>query len=306
MKNWFNNLKKSHKLLLIIALYVGAVLFAELYQYTQLFSLGCAACLIFAIIFTVFYVKKKKSNENQTSTQQGVTTTQSLSSDSINNQSAQPEKKPKISTEVFFPKLDGEFVLRWNYHENIAVVQNLDKTNLNDSEIKLGPEPDNQYDPNAVALYKGEYKLGYLYKGRTQEMVLSYLNRNDYLIKTVVCFLDVENNKFAIRIAFYRKLSAFQLDTATVSLTKITKRSPDWGSSRYDNMSMAHVGDCVEISEDDGGNYVVCDEYGNELGEVRRSEKMEEILDDIVYAKIADIQMTNEDNYKVEISIFYR
>ena len=291
MRNWFNNLDDKYKLLLVGGLYVGTLLFASV-------ELLCVACLIFAIVFTVFYVQYKKPNTDQ-------------ETPAPTNISNNPYHKPaqgikKIEADVVFPKIDGGYFLRWHYRESIALPQNLDKIRLNDCDIKLVPEPDNQYDQNAVALYKGEYKLGYLYKGRTQEMVGSYIDRKDYQIKTVVCLLDPENSKLAVRIAFYRDLDAVQLETLTAPLTRITKKSEDWGSSRYENVSMLYVGDCVDIVENDDGGYTVYDEYGNELGELSAStsEKIEAF--DIIYAKIANIELTESDTYKVKVSIFYR
>lgn len=304
MKNWFNRLNNEYKLLLIIGLYVATVLFALLNQYSAFFSFFCVACLVFAIIFTVFYSKYKKSNTSQ-KTHHNFTAPASVPSNSDNP--IVQQKKP-IEANHLFPKIDGGFYLRWQYKENIHYAQNLDKIKLGDSDMELVPEPDNQYDKNAVALYKGEYKLGYFYKGQTQEMILSYIDRNDYRIETVVCLLDDENNKLAVQIAFYRNLDAVQLETLTVPLVKITKKSEDWGSSRYDNVSMVYVDDYVEITENDDGGYTVCDEYGNELGELNANtaEKVEEFFDDIIYAKIADIKETENDTFKVSISIFYR
>ena len=185
-------------------------------------------------------------------------------------------------------------------------MQNLDKLELNDSDIDLVPEPDNQSDPNAIALYKGEYRLGYFYKGQTQEMVLSYLNHENWEIATAVCLLDLDNNKLAVKIGFYRKLDSMKLETLTTSLTKITKKVDILGSSRYENVSWCNVDDLVELSENDDGGYTVLDEIGNELGElgVNISEKLEDFK--IMYAKIANIEETENGSYKVKICIFYR
>lgn len=176
MKNWFNNLEDKHKLFLIIGLYVGTFFFALVRQYADFFSLLCVACLIFAIIFTVFNVKYKKSNTSQETHTENITAPKS-------------------------------YYLRWERRAKIPYAKNLDKIKWNDTDIQLVPEPDNQYDPNAVALYKGEYKLGYLHKGDTQEMVLKYLKRKDYLIKTSVSWLNHKNStyKLAVKIAFYHK-----------------------------------------------------------------------------------------------------
>ena len=301
MKNWFNKLENNHKLLLIIGLYVATFLFAEISQYAEFFSLLCVGCLIFAIIFTVYYSQYKKSKAIQEPQKQNPVETKSISSNT-GNQTAQPVKK--IESDVTFLKIDDGYYLRWQYKENVALSQNLDKVRLNDCDIDLVPEPDNQYDANAVALYKGEHKLGYLYKGKTQEMVLYYLDDINYRIKTAVCLLDTENNKLAVKVAFYHKLDAIQLDTLTFSLTKISKKA-EFGSSRYENVSIMNVGDYVEIFDNYNGSYTVCDECGNELGELN-AKKIEDIFGDIIYAKIADIDLTENDTYKVKISIFYR
>lgn len=309
MKNWFNNLEDKYKLFLIIGLYGGTVLFAVISQYVEFFSLLCVGCLIFAIVFTAYYSKYKKSRKDQTNQHINITTTKTIL-DSTQMQVTETIKKPEINVDATFPKIYDKYVLRWQYKENIALVQNLDKIEIDDrhfeycGNIKLVPEPNNEYDNNAVALYKGEHKLGYFYKGQTQKMILDYLDRKNYLIKTFVCFLDKENSKLAIAIAFYQKLDSIQLDTLTVSLTKIYK-SEDFGTSRYENVSLMNIGDCVEISDNYDGNYTVCDEYGNELGELN-AKKVEDIFNDIIYAKIEDIELTESENYKVKISIFYR
>lgn len=250
-------------------------------------------------ILLQFCSKFKKSSADQENKNQNIP-----APSNTNKQSTQPVKK--IEADVYFPKIDGGYLRRWEYKENIALSQNLDKLQLNDCDITLVPEPDNQYDANAVALYKGGYKLGYLYKGKTQEMVLSYLNHKNYRIKTVVYLLDNDNNKLAVKIGFYRSLDSLRLDELTVPLTKITKKAEDCGNSRYENVSMAYIGDYVEITENDDGGYTVCDEYGNELGELSASatNKIESL--DIIYAKIASIEETDNDSFRVKISIFYR
>lgn len=301
MKNWFNDLEDKHKLLLIIGLYIATFLFAKISQYAEFFSLLCVGCLIFAIIFTVYYSQYKKSNTNQVSQQQNITTHENISISTC-NQTANAVKK--IDSDIAFLKIDDGYYLRWQYKENIPYAQNLDKVQLNDCDIEFIPEPDNQYDANAVALYKGEHKLGYLYKGKTQEMVLYYLDDINYRIKTAVCLLDQENNKLAVKVAFYHNLDAIQLDSLTFSLTKISKKA-EFVSSRYENVSIMNVGDYVEIFDNYNGSYTVCDECGNELGELN-AKRIEDIFDDIIYAKIADIELTENDTYKVKISIFYR
>ncbi|MGN1155046.1 MAG: HIRAN domain-containing protein [Agathobacter sp.] len=260
--------------------------------------------VVFSILFTAWKVKSKKETQSQNNSMI-LNHTETLTN-ATTNQIVGDTKK--IETNVNFSKIENGFYLRWHYKENIAFACNLDKVKLNDSDLEIKPEPDNQYDSNAVALYKGGYKLGYFYKGQTQEMILNYINNSNYQIKIIVCLLDNENNKFAVQIAFYHRLDAVQLTTITVPLIKITKRAEEFESSRYENVSMMDIGDYVEITDNYEGGYIVCDEYGNELGELSdsSSKKIEAYFEDIIYAKIVEIEETESDSYRVKISISYR
>lgn len=304
MKNWFNNLKDKYKLLLVIGLYVGSVLFVSV-------ELLCVVFLFFAILFTVFYVQYKKNikkNETTPEIKKQDTTTVFNELSNADNQTVEPEEKTEIGGD--FPKIYQNYLCRWQYRTNICFEENLDKLKLGDSDIDLVPEPDNQYDPNAVALYKGEYKLGYLYKGRIQEMVLSYLNKKDYEITVAVCMLDPENDKhkLAVKIGFYRNLETWKLESFTVPLVKITKKKDVLGSSRYENLSFCNVDDLCEVSGNDDGGYTVTNKYGEEIGDLpaTTAKKIDDNCYEIMYAKIADIEESENNSYKVMISIFYQ
>ena len=71
------------------------------------------------------------------------------------------------------------------------------------TKTELRQEPENQYDSKAVAVYKGEKKIGYLYKGAHQDMA------NDYIaaglpIFSAVQSVDDEANIIKIALAFYK------------------------------------------------------------------------------------------------------
>lgn len=302
MKDWFNNLEDKYKILLHIVLCSLSLIIPNAIgdNANAFIYMIWLAILAVEAIFIYWHIQYKKSNTNQETPTSNITETKSVS----NIPPAQPVKKIEIDGD--FPKIHRDYLRLYQYKENICLAQNLDKLELNDSDLDLVPEPDNQYDENAVALYKGEYKLGYFYKGQTQEMILSYLGHKDFEITTAVCLLDPENNRLAVKIAFYRKLDSLRLDTLTTSLTKITKKTDVLGSSRHENVSWRSVGDLVELTKNDDDGYTVCDELGNELGELPVSiiEKLEDFK--IMYAKIANIEETESGNYKVKISIFYR
>lgn len=52
-------------------------------------------------------------------------------------------------------------------------------------EVDLVLEPENSYDPQAVAVYIGGERVGYLYKGRLKKMVYDFLTRGDVVSAVV-------------------------------------------------------------------------------------------------------------------------
>lgn len=305
MKDWFNNLESKSKLFIIIGLYVATAILSLLTQYSDIFAFIAVPCLAFAIIFTVFYSKSKKEKANQETSYQDIPTQTTTSSTSV-NQIVEPEKKIEIGGD--FPKIYQNHLCRWQYKENICFVQNLDKLKLGDSDIELIPEPDNQYDSNAVALYKGSYKLGYVHKGNLQKMILDYLNDKNYEITVAVYLLDPETNRLGVKIGFYRNLETWKLDSITAPLIKITKKKDVLGSSRYENLSFCSADDLVELyAQDDDGGYTVENKYGEEIGELsaRAMQEITEYCCDIQYAKITSIESDDEDKYDVKITVFY-
>lgn len=68
----------------------------------------------------------------------------------------------------------------------------------------LKQEPENTYDPNAVAVYANGTKIGYLYKGRIQDIVNDYL-RMKRPTWTVITGTDAEEKKAQICISLYKQ-----------------------------------------------------------------------------------------------------
>lgn len=68
----------------------------------------------------------------------------------------------------------------------------------------LKQEPENAYDPNAVAVYADGTKIGYLYKGRIQDIVNDYL-RMKRPTWTVITGTDAEDRKVQIAISLYKQ-----------------------------------------------------------------------------------------------------
>lgn len=78
------------------------------------------------------------------------------------------------------------------------------RVDLNGAELQFKQEPENEYDKKAVAIYtmSGE-KIGYLYKGKIQDMVNDYL-RLGLPVWGAVSLIDTDDNRYEIAITFYR------------------------------------------------------------------------------------------------------
>jgi uncharacterized membrane protein YuzA (DUF378 family) len=72
--------------------------------------------------------------------------------------------------------------------------------------VRFVQEPTNSYDKNAVAAESGIRKLGYLYKGKIQDMVNDFINSGDAILSHIDS-IDDANGKITVYIAFYRKKS---------------------------------------------------------------------------------------------------
>lgn len=78
------------------------------------------------------------------------------------------------------------------------------RVDLNGVELNFVQEPENEYDAKAVAIYTivGE-KVGYLYKGKLQDMANDYL-RMGFPVWGAISSIDTDENKYQICVAFYR------------------------------------------------------------------------------------------------------
>lgn len=201
---------------------------------------------------------------------------------------------------------DDDTYLTYSYEESLAFANTSVLTGNGGKVITFKQEPDNEYDKNAVAVYLNDTKVGYLYRGRTQDMVNDWINR-DLPFWGYVNKIDTANNKATIKIGFYRSLN--ELTMKKFRLTRITKKADEFGSSRCDNVGSCSDGDLVEYTTSfDSDNYIITDECGEELGEVgaKAVEFIDEYEDSIKFMRINNIEDTDSGGYKADIEIFYK
>lgn len=68
-----------------------------------------------------------------------------------------------------------------------------------DDLLTLKQEPENPYDDKAVAIYRGKDQLGYLHRGRLQDMANDWLDRGD----PVYGLYEASTDKETFTIYFY-------------------------------------------------------------------------------------------------------
>lgn len=61
-----------------------------------------------------------------------------------------------------------------------------------DDLLTLKQEPENTYDPQAVAVYRGEDQLGYMYRGKLQDMVNDWIDKGRPVYGLYEASTDIE------------------------------------------------------------------------------------------------------------------
>lgn len=205
-----------------------------------------------------------------------------------------------------FDKCVDNYYLAYEYEEKIAFPKTAIISGNGGKKIIFKQEPNNEYDDRAVALYLDENKIGYLYRGRTQDMVNDWIKKNDYFWG-YINKIDVENTTATFKIGFYKDIN--KLEMKSFKLTRITKKAEEYENSRFENLECCNNGDIVLFETSyETENYIITNEYGDELGELgaKASEWINENKDDIKLIRVNNIEETDSGSYKADIEFFYR
>ena len=146
------------------------------------------------------------------------------------------------------PKIIEHSLLRYSYYDvSIAAQENSARRCKISESASVCLEPENEYDPNAVAVYSVHtMKLGYLYKGKLQSMVHDYINK-DYTILANIVENNITENKVVIALFFYKPIRDDEIiKTFTITVSE----------SRYEKIMsegcyiVSPVGDEVQVEYD--------------------------------------------------------
>jgi len=218
-------------------------------------------------------------------------------------------KKEQIRIDTYYSDFidvgEEEYILKYSYKQELCFNENFDSFQLR-SPVTFKLEPDNQYDPDTVAVYVEDKKIGLMYKGDAREIVISCLKRNKFHIDAFVNYRDVENQKSGISIGFYT--TAANKESFVTSIIKTSKKDEATEEKRYDRLELMSEGDSVELEESyDTDCIIVTDGGGYELGEISESaaKKVEQFGGvRYVVAKICEINDEDYEKLKFKIRIY--
>lgn len=275
-----NNLSEKKLKIYEIIWKIFSVIFIFLGLIVLLYSIAG----LFIILFGVFFIKLAKFYKNARITcfnntqttepsiiENAPTNINTFSSDKTSLNLQPIEKQPILKT---FKPLDSIMfgcVKKYEYNEvkyyipdDVTHIQ----LNINDF-ISFKQEPENIYDELAVALYKDNTKIGYLNKGKLQDMVNDYLSHdNNYYI-----VIGKSDTPTTVCIAFYKHVSLLtnEYSMKTYSLTGLNKKD-FMNVKRSENLDLLSEGDDVTLEYDfSSEKYIVYTDTGSEIGELSTS-----------------------------------
>ena len=171
------------------------------------------------------------------------------------------------------------------------------------SFVDFEKEPNNEFDDKAVKVMSIGKKIGYIYRGKLQDMLNDFLKK-DWHVEGIVD--SVSPDTFTIAIAFYKPFSSFKSITST--LVKTSKKDI-FDNSRQDNLTSISCGDLLSMEYDvDSGSYIVSDDFGNELGELSAnvSSKLLEQENEFGFKVICENNELDDNlKYKCKVKIFF-
>lgn len=140
----------------------------------------------------------------------------------------------------------NDYELKYDYKDVfLAFSNNYDCSGLmvNDSCV-LTSEPSNSYDPKAVAVYCRDKKIGYIKKGKLQDMYYDFVERNEKVTATIS---KIENTDIFLRLCFYKKIDVLE-ELEDKHQTKCCKLTGNKNAEMQEALMLSSVGEEVYYS----------------------------------------------------------
>ena len=114
--------------------------------------------------------------------------------------------------------------------------------------LSVDHDDENEYDSNAISLSLNEYIIGYLYKGKLQDMANDWVKRGEP-IQARISLIDRTNKKIQICLAFYRDKLFTRLQRSYPN-AKAYKLVGNTNEEMQDSISLCSEGEEVVIDYD--------------------------------------------------------
>lgn len=214
-----------------------------------------------------------------------------------------------------FKFIDENMILKYAYYDVDVKGTNhrdFDITKIDiDKEVQFENEPSNEYDENAIKIMYNDTHIGYVPKNNMQKMIKDFTDKENRKVEAFIRDVNEDTKEIHIYIGFYVSMVDEELEKIEhidTSLIKTAKKE-EFGGSRQENLDLCSVGDELDLDyQYETETYIVCDSYGNELGEVNSkiSDKLQDAEDNEkrLYATILNLDETDSGNITCKIRIF--
>lgn len=164
-------------------------------------------------------------------------------------------------------------------------------------DLVFKQEPENSYDNKAVAVYHNYKKIGYLYKGKMQDMANDFIARGDK-VTGFISGIHAPSGKIKMHVAFYKKIPI-------LGKFKLTGCKNEEIQS---NLIGCYEGDKISVEYDDyAESYTVLNDCGECIGKLPKTaaSKLEEQEDLEGFICAIEEKETDTDSYYVPtVAIF--
>lgn len=223
------------------------------------------------------------------------------------------EESAHFKKTISAPEAVGEYRMKYHYRgEKIAMpnIENCMEVVESTTRLSFESEPNNEHDSKAIKIVADGMFLGYVHRGRTQDMIHDFNRRNEP-VYAILETVSEETGEAYMFIAFYR--NPFEqyasCDKLTTKLIKTSKKISEW-ENRQDNYLGVERGDTLDLDYDyDTETYTVLDNVGSELGEISKSisAKIQEREDmDEPICIVDEVTIDDNDKYGAKVIIYFK
>ncbi len=195
-----------------------------------------------------------------------------------------------------FPYLSwchGDEYAAYVYEKEICCIDNKvpKLANCGGKELTFVQEPENEYDSSAVAIYLDEQKLGYVYRGKTQDMINDWKRKDWYFIGIVNKYSSV---KITYKIAFYKPLE--KMLKRKYKTTSLNEFLPYY--NKDDDLDF----ECDYEKE----RYIILDDAGEKIGTNYALYKYADENDlSVMCMKVLNISDDDNGNCTLEYNVYF-